>query len=1125
MGTKAFITNSQTRKLKKRLHELIGHSAELKFLVGFFYFSGWKELYRTLKERDDLTIKVLVGLQVDKMLGQLMEIPADNSQHSNQEVADQVMESFGKALNAEELDREAFYEQVDFFLDLLEQNRLVIRKTLEPNHAKLYIFKTKDKLQSLRECFFVTGSSNLTKAGIEEQNEFNVELSDFGTDEAEEYFDALWDTAVPITEDDSVKKFLIDMVKNRTQAAEVSPFEAYVMVLKTYIELMEQKEVKPQIMNLLEEQEYKQYRYQVDAVNQALTILDEYQGAIIADVVGLGKSVIASLVAKHLGGRGVIICPPGLMGDEKTASSGWNKYAHDFKLYDWKVMSAGDLEGAAEYMRQWGDDIETVIVDEAHRFRNQDTHDYEFLSTICRNRTTLLLTATPFNNSPADIFSLLKLFIVPGKSGITLEDNLEGRFSHYESIFRRLSYITKNHKSVDPEKRDKAERYYMALFGTLPIDMKRVRIRANQLASEIRNVIEPVLIRRNRLDLKQDQVYSREIMELSQTKSPDELLFELSREQSAFYDDIMTTYFGDGARFKGAIYQPFMYKKEVDEENLDEEGNRTYQQQRNLYDFMRRLLVKRFESSFGSFRQSIENFIRVHKRVLEFIENSGGKYILDRTLVEKAYDSSTEEIEELLVEFEEKLEEKKRRPKHDRIYDVEDFEHKDEFFADIKSDLAMLVEVKDQIDALDLAQNDPKANRVIDEVRRILDELPEDGEPQRKVILFSEYVDTIQHLEPFFKDAFPDDIFVVDGTIGKRKAKELLQNFDASVSEEKQKDDYKVLLTSDILSEGQNLNRAGAIINYDIPWNPTRVIQRVGRINRIGKKVFDDLHIYNFFPTEQGANVVKSRQIAAQKMFLIHNTLGEDTRIFDEEEEPTPSELFKRVNRNPDEAEEPGPLTHIRNIYQEIEENHPDVIERVSNFAYRIKSAKGHTKSELLVFRRKALGFFISHVADPKDDRPSVETIYSVMDSLPYIECDLNEPKLELSETFWKCYEAVKAHKADYTVTHSEISFEVKALNVLKNALNNFKSEFAGEVPFIRTLIKDLTHFRSLPKFTMRRLANIELKKGNKKAVKELKKAIKEIKQVFGEDYLEKLERKVGDTKSEIIIAIENIKK
>jgi superfamily II DNA or RNA helicase/HKD family nuclease len=1123
MASKAFITNckTQAKTLKKRLLELISHSAELKFLVGFFYFSGWRELYSALKEKEDLTIKLLVGLQVDQLMGKLVEVETNDHEKSNREIADRLMESFAKALNDEELDNEEFYEQIDFFIQLLEEGRLQIRKTAEPNHAKLYFFKYDDASKTLIESSFITGSSNLTRAGMREQNEFNVELRDVGANEAETYFDELWDKAIRITEDDATKEFLLELIKNRTQAANVTPFEAYVMVLKTYLELMDQKEIKPQIKELLEKQGYVDYSYQTDAVKQALTIIDQYHGAIIADVVGLGKSVIASLVAKSLGKRGMIICPPGLMGDAKTKTSGWHKYTQDFKLYDWEVHSSGNLEAASDYLNEWGDDIEVVIIDEAHRFRNQDTQDYEYLSTICQGRIVLLLTATPFNNSPADIFSLLKLFIVPGKSGITLEDNLEGRFSHYESIFRRLSYITKNYNSDDPEKREKAERYYEQIFESLPINLERVRGRSKELAQEIRNVLEPILIRRNRLDLRNDPVYSKEVTELSTTENPTELFFELTKEQSAFYDQIQEVYFGDGARFKGAIYKPFMYENKFDEEDLDEEGNRSFQQQRNLYEFMRRLLVKRFESSFGSFHQSISNFLRVHKIVLKFIQNTG-KYILDRDLIEKIYNASEEEIENALTEFADSLNEG-RGPRHNKIYEVEDFEFKEEFLDHIKSDIHLLEEVRDRIEGLDLATDDPKAYRVIEEIKKIINKKPPKGEPKRKVILFTEYVDTVKHLKKFFEYEFNDEVLIVDGKLGKQKADDLLDNFDASRGKHKQKDDYSILLTSDVLSEGQNLNRAGAIINYDIPWNPTRVIQRVGRINRIGKKVFDSLHIYNFFPTEQGATVVKSREIAANKMYLIHNTLGEDVKIFDADEEPSPSELFSRVNRNPDESDEMAPITQIRMKYDALKDGHKEIFERVEQLPYRIKSAKKFEKDILLVFRKKRLSLFISKVQDTTDEKPKPETVYSIIDSLPHIECGEDEPLLKLSSNFWKSYDSVKQHKMDYSVSHSEISFEVRALNVLKAALHAFKNDFIDEVPFIRTLIKDLTNYRSLPKFTLRKIANIDFEKNKEKAVIELQNALKEIRIRFGEDYLEKLESRVGDMKSEVIIAIENI--
>lgn len=150
------------------------------------------------------------------------------------------------------------------------------------------------------------------------------------------------------------------------------------------------------------------------------------------------------------------------------------------------------------------------------------------------------------------------------------------------------------------------------------------------------------------------------------------------------------------------------------------------------------------------------------------------------------------------------------------------------------------------------------------------------------------------------------------------------ENFDASY--ERQEDKYDILLSSDKISEGFNLNRAGMVINYDIPWNPVRVIQRVGRINRISKKVFDGLYIVNFFPTEKGAELVRSREIAGSKMFLIHNTLGEDAKIFDIDEEPTPAGLYERIRQNPDKMEEESFYTKMLKRFLEVKKENPQLI-------------------------------------------------------------------------------------------------------------------------------------------------------------------------------------------------------
>lgn len=1136
-----FITNSDIHTLRNRTVQLMGFSKELKFLVGFFYFSGWRELYEGLKEHDEIEMKILVGLDVERNLDRVFEIANDNHGSTNNEIADRFFQSLGFALNIDALDNSAFYEQVVYFLRLIEEGRLHIKKTLEPNHAKLYLFRVKKEYEGL-ECGdvdeqfgcgrFITGSSNLTYSGLHGQNEFNVEISDYGWKEANDYYDELWGTAVPITEVPNRKEDLIRFVQNRTQVAEVTPFEAYVLVLKAYLDLVQQKEIKPHVIRLLEDGGYKSYQYQVDAVNQALSIIDQYNGVIIADVVGLGKTIIACMLARHIGRRGMIICPPSLIGD-KNGKSGWRKYLNDFQLYDWEVRSSGALDKAADYLERYGDDIEIVIIDEAHRFRNEDTESYEWLSTICRNRNTILLTATPFNNRPADIFALLKLFIIPGKSRITLDENLEGLFSRYNSEFRQLSYIMRYH-SAGGDKQKRAENYYSQLFDKpLPIDLVLVQSSAGALADDIRAVIRPVLIRRNRLDLKNDPVYAEEVTELSDVKDPVELFFELTPEQSTFYNQVVTDYFGEEGDFSGAIYQPFAYEEglKYDETELGEIENRAYQQQQNLYNFMRRLLVKRFESSFGAFCQSIDNFIRVHKVVLEFINNSGGRYILDRKLIEQVYEDDPEEIDVALEKFTEHLSKKHTIPKHERIYTISDFELADEFIQDIESDLALLEEVRQKIDSLSLVEHDrddedisdPKAKRLVKAIEEILVSNGQ-GEPTRKVVIFSEYVDTVLYLEPILKANFPEQVLAVPGKLPVKLFSKILNNFDASIRSKDQRDNFQILLTSDKLSEGVDLNRAGAVIDYDIPWNPTRVIQRVGRINRIGKKVFSELYIYNFFPTEVGADYVKSRQIAEQKMFIIHNTLGEDAKIFAADEEPTASELYQRVNRNPELEEEESLLTQIRKEYINIEKEHPDVVKRVSAFPDRVKSAKTSEENQLVVFRRKGLGFFIQGITGHDREEKEVQS-FILEDALALIRCRLDTPRQDLSDYFWPAYEEIKRYRETFRDSISATSVEYKALNNLQSAAHYYKSELDIYLPFIFMLIKDLKEYKTLPKFTLRRLANVDLKPDSPS---ELKKIIKELKFLLGylgDDYLDVIEQRLGSMKTKIIIAVENQKK
>lgn len=1120
-----FITNSaQNVTLKKRLEKLISASKELKFLVGFFYFSGWQEIYKNLKNNRDVTIKILVGLQVDKYLSSIVEVGLQDDTLSHEECFSQFMKSMGIAINNAEMDNEEFYNQIAYFIERLLEGKLTIRKTLNPNHAKVYLFQLNNHYQDLfnMKGEFITGSSNLTRAGLQGQEEFNVEIKDYGFETAEAYFDDLWKTAVPITEAENGTKIIVDFLKNKSQASLITPFEAYALILKTYLELQEAKKINDAITRLLAENGFEKYQYQLDAVNQALNVIDTYNGVIIADVVGLGKSVIASLIANQLGKRGLILCPPGLIGSKKE-SSGWWEYLNRFKLYNWDIESAGNLEAVAESIQKNDLGYQVVIVDEAHKFRNQDTADYEALMDICRGKQVILLTATPFNNSPADVFSLLKLFIVPGASGITIEADLERRFNAYNYRFKRLSNILKNYNANDPEKRRKAERDYEKMFGlNPPIDLTIVRENVSKMASDIKNIITPVVIRRNRLDLVTDFEYKKEVQNLSKVMDPVEQFYELTEEQSDFYNRIIVDYFSETGCFKGAIYKPNEYESaKKDKKGLTEDENRAFQQQRNLYDFMRRLLVKRFESSFGAFEKSIQRFLRTNRMVLSFVKKSG-KYVLDRKVIENIYNDEDgaenftfDAIKEALEDFERNAV-NKTSPKLTKIYDVDSFEFKEEFYSDIENDIKLFEKIEREINELNITKNDPKRVAVLKTIKEVLGK---GLNPKRKVILFTEYTDTVTHLTEYFEKELLGRAMFCSGNLTQAFAKQLDANFNAKNVE--QTDDFDVLITSDKLSEGFNLNRAGLIINYDIPWNPTRVIQRVGRINRMSAKVFDELFIYNFFPTDQGSDIVKSREIAQQKMFLIHCALGEDSKIFDADEEPSPSGLFSKISTNPEENDELSTSTIIRNDYNEIVESYPEVIGKIKDLPNRVKTLKLFHDNNVVVLRKKGMALFsiVHHYENEKPkDKPEEKTFDELIE---YVKCVADEERQPLDSDFWKSYEAIKKYKPTYKSATSDLALENKANIALKTLLKKKRDDLdQGLVSFIDTLLKDIKRYKTLPKFTLRKLTLSPKDKNFDKLILN----VKEIRRRLGDDYLNVILSRIDNLENDVIIAVGNKK-
>ena len=209
-----------------------------------------------------------------------------------------------------------------------------------------------------------------------------------------------------------------------------------------------------------------------------------------------------------------------------------------------------------------------------------------------------------------------------------------------------------------------------------------------------------------------------------------------------------------------------------------------------------------------------------------------------------------------------------------------------------------------------------------------------------KLIIFTESKETADYLAGKIRDEVEPKVLLFTGESLKSVREEVIANFDAKAF--RPKDDYRILVATEVLAEGVNLHRSNVVINYDIPWNPTRLIQRVGRVNRVDTK-FDKIHTYNFFPTDEGNDLIKLREAAEAKIHAFIQMLGADARLLTEGEEIVSHDLFAKWNskktitgEDEDEETELKFLTEIRTV----RDKQPDLFERIKRLPKKARSTR-----------------------------------------------------------------------------------------------------------------------------------------------------------------------------------------
>jgi superfamily II DNA or RNA helicase len=859
-----FITNRDGKFLSEIIKSILPKAKNASFLVGYFYFSGFAEIYQGLRDKN---LRVLVGLEIEQdMVNRVREVEYHTAiKKTRGELKSTFYDSLVDLFNETDyFDSDEKKEAFTLFFNKIKDGTLEIRKTKESNHAKMYLFqntKETDEGGSYPGAL-ITGSSNLTLSGLKGRLELNAILrSKTDYEEGKQIFDELWETAVILADKDHIAEFENSVIEKIWYEKLYKPYCFFLRVLDEYFSAHYDKDFKT--ANEINEYFYD-LKYQTDAIKLALKTIETHNGVIVSDVVGLGKSIIGSVVAHNVGLQTIIIAPPHLVPQ-------WEDYKIDFK-YHAKVFSSGKIESALQYFKEkssfgkpW-----LIIIDEAHKYRNEQTTDYKNLHDLCRANKVILLTATPFNNRPSDIYSMVKLFQIPLKSTLKNVDNLGFRF---QELIIRYNELRKRQRKKD-------------------IDEHSLKLEIETIAANIRRIISPLVIRRSRLDLMKITAYKNDLekqkMGFAETGDPLALEYALGKIKDLYLStlqqispDIET---GDAqSHYQAARYNAVHYVKPEFEDKMIEkveaagiEYNLFIGSQINLSKFMRRLLVQRFESSKKAFEISLNRMIETTKNVLNWINKRNKVPIFKKGLLPDidSYYSNIGSSDELFSEeiadatFEEELNKFEAKG----LFELETEYFEKAFVEDIKSDIQILEKIQENWFGNDKNLPDPKRDHFAEIINQEIKK-----ESERKIVIFSSYADTVDDLYEKLKSTGLR-VFKYTSKDSSKKNKETIErNFDAG--KKNQDNDYDVLVATDAISEGYNLHRAGTVINYDIPYNPTRVIQRVGRINRINKKVFNRLYIYNYFPTSIGEDETRTKEISTLKMAMINAIIGEDTKV------------------------------------------------------------------------------------------------------------------------------------------------------------------------------------------------------------------------------------------------------
>lgn len=1020
-----FFTNTNENTVFEKFKGILENMKDVyafHAVVGYFRSSGYFALQKHLKDIKD--IKILVGINVDQMFADAQKkglLYFGDEEKTKEEFLHWFIQDLKEAKYSQEVETGI----LNFIQDIVDGRIEVRAHNSKSIHAKFYLFLPEHHTEH-SDGWVIMGSSNLTEAGLgikkSPNYELNIALKNYDDVEfTKKEFQELWEQSTTILPAD------IQAFKKQTYIGQnFTPFEIYLKLLIEYFG--NNIDYDPDTVGDLPKI-YKKLSYQIDAVNQGFQMLMEHNGFFLADVVGLGKTIVATMIAKRflvangsLNTKILVVYPPAL---EKNWITTFRLFGIDRHA---KFITNGRLEKIVngEDVNYWAkEEYDLILVDEAHKYRNHTSQSFGFLQRICKaprngnglikgtNKKVMLISATPLNNRPQDLYYQLLLFQDARKSTLPSATNLQ---SFFGPLIREYSELMRADKP----------------------NINRIREIYNRIREKI---ISQITIRRTRRDLKNYPKYIEDLEgqgivfpEIAPLKTVE---YNLDTKLSKlFYHSIF--YLTDQDKINYYRYQAIRF---LNEELQDAYYDQAVLVSNSLAGIMKTLMIKRLESSFHAFKITLNNLLISTQRMIEMFENDKVLIAPDlniNELIEKGF--SMDEIEDLIIQL------SVENPKNN-IFKASDFE--DEFLIGLKKDEVLLKELNEK---WKLIEEDPKIDKLFLALENEL--LNPDKNPSGQLIIFTESNDTADYLAEKLEMKRGKGILKISSA-NRNKVFDIIQeNFDANYTG-KQKSEYQILITTDVLAEGVNLHRANVIVNYDTPWNATRLMQRLGRINRIGS-VAGVVYNYIFYPSQQGDEEIHLYKNALIKLQGFHSAFGEDTQVFTHEELVEQFELFKEGL--PDEEDKR--LLYLRFI-REFKDTYPKEFKRIKNFPMKARTARKNSYANHEELKDSTLIFLKS---------PYKLEFYRVSKN--------NEVK---PLTFLEAAEQFKAKATEQGYDINSLHFE----NV-QVALDEFEKDFLGSTTEIVTTTDKADAISAQAKKFLRDFKSITLKEDTKNACEAL---------------------------------------